>query len=160
MAPTLRCRRGPHPRRDRSLGFEDRACGEHRDPGPRGQANSRHPVGLRKLDDAPRCIPRMEGLGYEYVPEYEKELPMRRYFRKGPRENRTHHVHMVEDGRDFWVVHLRFRDFLRDHPDDARRYELLKRELVARFENDREAYTASKAEFIKTMLSKAAEAGY
>ena len=117
-------------------------------------------VGLRKLDDAPRCIPRMEGLGYEYVPEYEKELPMRRYFRKGPRENRTHHVYMVEDGRDFWVAHLRFRDFLRDHPDDARRYELLKRELVARFENDREAYTASKAEFIKTMLSKAAEAGY
>ena len=99
-------------------------------------------------------------IGYEYVPEYEKELPMRRYFRKGPRENRTHHVHMVEAGSDFWVTHLRFRDFLRDHPEDARRYEALKRDLVARFENDREAYTASKAEFIKTMLSKAAEAGY
>ena len=117
-------------------------------------------VGLRKLDDAPHCIPRLEKLGYEYVPDYEKELPMRRYFRQGSRENRTHHVHMVEEGSDFWVAHLRFRDFLRDHPDDARRYELLKRELVARFENDREAYTASKAEFIKTMLSKAAEAGY
>ncbi len=117
-------------------------------------------VGLRKLDDASRCIPRMEGLGHEYVAEYEKELPMRRYFWKGLRENRTHHVHMVEAGSDFWVTHLRFRDFLRDHPVDARRYEALKRDLVARFENDRDAYTASKAEFIKSILSKATEAGY
>jgi GrpB-like predicted nucleotidyltransferase (UPF0157 family) len=117
-------------------------------------------VGLRNLADAFPCIPRMEGLGYEYVPEYEKELPMRRYFRKGPPENRTHHVHMVENGSDFWVAHLRFRDFLRDHPEDARRYEALKRDLVARFENERDAYTASKAEFIKSIVGKAADAGY
>jgi GrpB-like predicted nucleotidyltransferase (UPF0157 family) len=117
-------------------------------------------VGLRDLADAGLCIPRMEGLGYEYVPEYEKELPMRRYFRKGPRENRTHHVHMVEEGSDFWLEHLRFRDYLRDHPKEARRYERLKRDLAARFANDRDAYTASKAEFIRSILSQAAEAGY
>ena len=117
-------------------------------------------VGLRKLDDAPRCIPGMEGLGYEYVPEYEKEMPMRRYFRKGPSENWTHHVHMVEEGGDFWVIHLRFRNFLRDHREDAPRYEGVKRELAARFANDRDAYTRSKAESITSILSKAAEAGY
>jgi GrpB-like predicted nucleotidyltransferase (UPF0157 family) len=102
----------------------------------------------------------MEELGYEYVPEYEKELPMRRYFRKGSPEKRTHHVHMVEERSDFWVAQLRFRNFLRDHRDDARRYELLKRELAARFENDREAYSASKTDFINSILIKAAEAGY
>lgn len=116
-------------------------------------------VGLRKLDDALCCIHRMEGLGYEYVPEYEKELPMRRYFRKGPKGSRTHHVHMVEKGSDFWLEHVRFRDFLRDHPDDARRYEQLKRELATRFENDRDAYSSSKTGFIKSILGKAAEAG-
>lgn len=32
-------------------------------------------AGLRTLDDARPCIPRLEAIGYEYVPEYEKELP-------------------------------------------------------------------------------------
>ncbi|MHA1354359.1 MAG: GrpB family protein, partial [Candidatus Heimdallarchaeota archaeon] len=41
-------------------------------------------IGLRSLDDAVHCIPLMEKLDYQYVPEYEDELPMRRYFRKPP----------------------------------------------------------------------------
>jgi GrpB-like predicted nucleotidyltransferase (UPF0157 family) len=117
-------------------------------------------VGLRTLEDALRCIPRMEGIGYEYVPEYERELPMRRYFRKGPVGNRTHHVHMVERGSTFWVEHLRFRDWLRDHPEDARRYERLKRDLAARFGNDRDAYSDAKTEFVRSILRKAEAAGY
>lgn len=117
-------------------------------------------VGLKTLSDAVHCIPRLQAVGYEYVPEYEKEVPERRYFRKGPLENRTHHVHMVEKGSDFWVKHLRFRDHLRDHPEDARRYERLKRELAARFTDDRDLYTESKTDLVESIVQRAAEEGY
>ena len=39
-------------------------------------------VGVESLDDAPVLVERLEGLGYEYVPEFERELPLRRFFRK------------------------------------------------------------------------------
>jgi len=40
-------------------------------------------VGLRRLQDATALIRPLERLGYEYVPEYDSEIPDRRYFRKG-----------------------------------------------------------------------------
>ncbi len=117
-------------------------------------------VGLRTLSDALRCIPRLEAIGYEYVPEYERELPQRRYFRKGPREDRTHHIHMVVRGGDFWRSHVAFRDWLRAYPEDAAAYARVKRDLVSRFGGDRDAYTEGKREFIEAILEKALAAGY
>jgi GrpB-like predicted nucleotidyltransferase (UPF0157 family) len=112
-------------------------------------------IGLRRLRDAKGCIPRLVAIGYEYVPEYEAALPERRYLRKGSRENRTHHIHMVERDSEFYRSHVLFRDHLRTHPEDARRYNALKRELAVRFASDREGYTEAKAPFIREILAKA-----
>ena len=112
-------------------------------------------VGIRWLHDARLCIGPLAAIGYEYVPEYEDELPERRYFRKGPPGGRTHHVHMVEVMSDFWDRHLRFRDYLRAHPEEARRYDALKRKLAAKFGADREAYTNAKAEYVRSVEAKA-----
>jgi GrpB-like predicted nucleotidyltransferase (UPF0157 family) len=49
--------------------------------------------------------------------------------------------------------HLVFRDHLRSHSDVARQYGMLKRQLAARFENDREDYTDGKTDFIVGVLS-------
>src|SRR5690242_16455065 len=84
-------------------------------------------VGLRRLLDAQDCILPIEGMNYEYVPEFEAEFPDRRYFRKGTNGVRSHQIHMVEIGSDFWERHLLFRDYLRDHPDAANDYAALKR---------------------------------
>ena len=62
---------------------------------------------------------------------------------------------MVEHGRDFWVRHLLFRDYLRRHPDEASAYQRLKAGLAARFGTDVEAYTEAKTEFIQSALAKA-----
>jgi hypothetical protein len=45
-------------------------------------------VGVRSLDDSPVLVEHLVGIGYEYVPEFERVLPFRRYFRK-VREGRT-----------------------------------------------------------------------
>ena len=69
--------------------------------------------------------------------------------RKGRAGARTHHLHMVEYGGDFWERHVLFRDYLRAHPEVARQYEELKRDLADRYGRDREGYTDAKTAFIK-----------
>ncbi len=110
---------------------------------------------VRHLDDARKCIEPLHAVGYEYVPEYEAELPERRYFHKGPSGDRTHHLHMVELTSDFWKRHLLFRDYLRAHPGTARQYQELKRRLAAQFGADRSGYTEAKGPFIRAVEEKA-----
>jgi GrpB-like predicted nucleotidyltransferase (UPF0157 family)/predicted RNA-binding protein associated with RNAse of E/G family len=114
-------------------------------------------VAVRKLSAANECIQPLRSIGYEYVPEYEKELPQRRYFRRGPEgvRNRHFHLHMVEHDGDFWKQHLLFRDYLRSHPDAAQQYCKLKKELAAKHASDREAYTEAKTSFIESVLETA-----
>jgi GrpB-like predicted nucleotidyltransferase (UPF0157 family) len=46
-----------------------------------------------------------------------------------------------------------FRDYLINNPLEASRYEALKIELVAKYKNDREAYTNMKVVYIKKLLN-------
>ena len=112
-------------------------------------------AGIRHLEDAMECVAPLAAIGYDYVPEFEAELPDRRYFWKGLREAHTHHVHLVEIGGTFWRRHLAFRDYLRTHPEDARRYAVLKRDLAAKFGADREGYTDAKTAFIRMIEATA-----
>jgi GrpB-like predicted nucleotidyltransferase (UPF0157 family) len=63
-------------------------------------------VGLPALVDVEARIPGLEASGYEYVPEYEQQLPERRYFRKPRRGPRAFHVHCVVRGSNCWIRHL------------------------------------------------------
>ncbi len=114
-------------------------------------------VGVTRLSDAKKCIAPLKSIGYEYVPEYEKEIPERRYFRKGPEgvPNRHFHLHMVEQNGSFWRRHLLFRDYLRSHQDVAQQYCKSKRELSKRYASDREAYTEAKTSFIESVIAQA-----
>jgi hypothetical protein len=51
-------------------------------------------VGVVSLDVSPQIVAAVEALGYVYVPDFERELPNRRYFRRtSPIGVTTHHVH-------------------------------------------------------------------
>jgi len=76
-------------------------------------------LGVRRLADVERRIPVLEADGWEYVPEHERIFPDRRFFARPVPRPRTHHLHAVEVGTDFWRDHLAFRDHLRTHPADA-----------------------------------------
>jgi GrpB-like predicted nucleotidyltransferase (UPF0157 family) len=110
-------------------------------------------VGVADIERAGQAVAGLINLGYEYVPEFESQLPDRRYFRRGSPE--THHVHMVPVSSDFWSEHLLFRDYLRTHPQAAEEYGKLKRGLAGRFRTDREAYRAGKVPFIDTVVDAA-----
>jgi GrpB-like predicted nucleotidyltransferase (UPF0157 family) len=69
---------------------------------------------------------------------------------------RTHHLHLVPTGSDWYQAELAFRDYLIAHPVDADRYARLKQDLAERFPDDREAYTDGKSEFIARINARAA----
>ncbi len=112
-------------------------------------------AGIRTLDDAPACVPLLAALGYEFKPVAEDTIPERRYFRKGPVGARTHHLHMVALGGEFWRRHLAFRDALRADPATAADYAALKRRLAADFRDDRIGYTEAKTAFIRAVEARA-----
>ena len=113
-------------------------------------------VGLRCLADSEGCIPILERLGYEYKGEFG--IPGRLYFRRSSEGKRTHQVHIVEEGSNFWELLLLFRDYLREHPEEAQEYCNLKERLAARFRSQRAEYTKAKTEFIAGVIAKARRA--
>jgi GrpB-like predicted nucleotidyltransferase (UPF0157 family) len=114
-------------------------------------------AGIYRLSDAPRIIPRMGRLGYEYLQEPEAELPERRYFRLLGAGDGPHlfHVHMAQVGGPFWERHLLFRDFLKSHAEVAREYEALKWKLADLHGSDVAAYADAKTPFIRKVEAEA-----
>lgn len=110
-------------------------------------------VGVPSLETLGDREPRLVVAGYEYVPAYETKVPDRRFFRRCLRGLRTHHLHVVALGGTGWVRYLAFRDRLRADPEVAASYAELKRELAARFADDRDAYTDGKTRFVETVLA-------
>lgn len=92
--------------------------------------------------------------GWEYLGEYG--IPGRRYLRRIDDQGiRSHHLHIFVAGDAHVSRHLAFRDYLREHAADAKRYSDLKRKLAAHFPDDIEAYMDGKDELIKALEAKA-----
>lgn len=110
-------------------------------------------LGVKQLSEVNAdFIQKLEMLGYEYVPEYEKEIPERRYFRKNNTHGiRIHQIHVTQKDSPFWHRHIKFRDYLRTHPAAAKEYEELKKKLAKKY-TDTQEYARAKSDFIKSIL--------
>lgn len=108
-------------------------------------------LGLKQVPPTPTQVSSLEALGYLYCGELG--IPGRHYFRRGM--PRTHQIHAVQVGSEFWKTHILFRDFLKTHPEAAQQYEALKRKLAVQFRYDRDRYTESKAPLIQQLLIQA-----
>jgi GrpB-like predicted nucleotidyltransferase (UPF0157 family) len=67
---------------------------------------------------------------------------------------RTHQIHVCPAGSEWELRHLRFRDQLRAHPEDADRYEDLKRRLADEHPNDVFTYVEGKTSFIREIETR------
>ena len=110
-------------------------------------------LGADSLTDVESRIEALSGLGYAYVPKYERELPMRRYFVKSSAGALRIHLHAVERGSRLWQEHLAFRDALRADAGLRSEYQSLKLDLAERFAGDKSAYTDAKGPFIRAVLA-------
>ncbi len=106
-----------------------------------------------------RIVPLLESEGYEYLwrPTHGEDGPpwYAWFIKRDPHTGvRTYHIHMVLKGFEHWD-RLLFRDYLRDHPEVATQYGMLKRQLSAAHPRDRVAYTQGKSEFIRKVTKQA-----
>jgi GrpB-like predicted nucleotidyltransferase (UPF0157 family) len=117
-------------------------------------------VGVETLARDRELIEAVEQLGYVYHPEFEDTLPERRFLARhgapelAPGASHTgYQVHIFEFTDPWWGRNLRFRDYLRTHPDDARRYGDLKRELALKMPEDRDRYQVEKSPLILELMA-------
>jgi GrpB-like predicted nucleotidyltransferase (UPF0157 family) len=109
-------------------------------------------IGVADLESSRPCIELLADLDYCYAP-YRHDVM--HWFCKPTPARRTHHLHLVPTGAPRFTDVLIFRDHLRAHPDAARRYEQLKRELADRYTGDRDAYTDGKSAMVAELTAEA-----
>jgi len=97
----------------------------------------------------------MTGNGYIHMEEQTGHLMFVKGYSPGGLEKESYHIHMGPVNQNWLWDRIYFRDYLNINPDEAREYEMLKNELALKYQNDREAYTEGKADYIKTVTEKA-----
>jgi GrpB-like predicted nucleotidyltransferase (UPF0157 family) len=109
--------------------------------------------GVETLMDAGALSTRLCEIGYSTSAEFNASLSDRKWFMRWADGRRTHHLHVVVHGGAVWRERLAFRDRMRGDADAAAGYESLKTSLATRHRDDREAYTAAKADFVRSFCS-------
>lgn len=72
---------------------------------------------------------------------------------RGSFDETPFHVHVVEESSDSRMM-IKFRDYLRAHPDEARRYEDLKK-AVGEQHDDANAYANAKSSYVLEIVRRA-----
>lgn len=90
----------------------------------------------------------LESLGYAFDHRDESHVFFVRSFGEFPL-----HVHVVEESSDSRMM-IKFRDYLRVHPDEARRYEDLKKALAEQHD-DANAYANAKSSYVLEIVRRA-----
>ena len=106
-------------------------------------------VAVPSANDVPTAIERLRSLGYVY--QGDKGIRGREAF-LWPPGAKPHHLYVVVAGSRPHADHVRFRDYLREHPDVAQEYAELKKGLAERYGEDRLGYTDAKDEFVAEVL--------
>jgi GrpB-like predicted nucleotidyltransferase (UPF0157 family)/predicted nucleotidyltransferase len=112
-------------------------------------------VVVRSTDDVPGAIERLKSVGYQH--QGDQGVPGREAFNWPPGDER-HHLYIVVRGSPAYQRHVLIRDYLRAHPDEARTYGELKKNLAEAYRFDRAAYTEAKDAFTDRIFSMAIEA--
>ncbi len=87
---------------------------------------------------------------------WKKDNPekTKRYFREGSGRRRTH-IHVRRAGSWNEQFALLFRDYIRAHLEDQRKYETVKRELATKHRLERHKYTDAKDTVIWEIIYRA-----
>ena len=92
----------------------------------------------------------LERHGYICMTQSSSRLSFNKGYTPAGYAPEVFHIHVHRFGDNNEII---FRDYLRTHPEAARRYEALKLSLLARFRSDRDAYTAAKTPFVSSILA-------
>lgn len=95
---------------------------------------------------------RMESAGYICMSRSGQRMSFNKGYTPQGYAEKVFHIHFRRPGDNDEIL---FRDYLIAHPLKAREYETLKKSLLPRYRNDRDAYTGAKSEFVRSILRAA-----
>ena len=78
----------------------------------------------------------------------------KRYFREAPGTRRTH-IHVRRAGSWSEQFALLFRDYVREHEQEARAYAEVKYRLAEEYRDDRQGYTEAKGPYLWEIMKRA-----
>ena len=109
-------------------------------------------VVVARHSDVARTIERLATIGYRHIGDLGIEG--REAFDESAGLPR-HNLYVCREGTIGIVNQIAVRDYLRGHPDAARRYGELKKRLAAEFPNDIDRYVFGKTDFVLDVLRRA-----
>jgi GrpB-like predicted nucleotidyltransferase (UPF0157 family) len=109
---------------------------------------------VASMEQARSLAEPLSRIGYTTSAAFNASLTNRQWFMRWTDGRRTHHLHVVVQGSLEWGERIDFRDALRRDPALARRYLALKQALALAHRQDREAYTAAKSDFVRSVLGE------
>ncbi len=118
-------------------------------------------IEVSSLDETKeKIVPLLLAQRYEYFwrPTFGENIPpfYAWFIKRNARGARTHHLHMVERDFEHWD-RLLFRDYLRAHPETAKKYQALKLRCAQESGGNRVDYTRRKSDFIEKVTHTAKE---
>ena len=105
-------------------------------------------IELFRFENGFQCAEPLSNIGYKH--RIIAELPDRHYFSKG--DPRTHQLHMYGQKSKYLLEQLRFRDKLRDDPELASEYQVIKEKLSRTYDTNKFAYAEAKSKFIESVV--------
>lgn len=109
---------------------------------------------VEALPPAPEAGEHLTEAGWHLVPPELDARPWRRLYVLPEGDRRLAHLILVRRTHPRWRGTIAFRDALRADPDLAARYAAVKRAAADAHPDDREAYTAAKADFIRDVVAQ------
>lgn len=93
----------------------------------------------------------LEKAGYICMSESESRMSFNKGYTPSGYADKVFHIHIHNHGDN---DEIEFRDYLIQHPTEAKEYEQKKLSLLPKFKNDRDGYTAAKSDFINSIISR------
>lgn len=90
-------------------------------------------------------------LGYTILGE--SGMLFRRFFKKEDNKQ-SYNIHLYEKGDDEIKRYIKFRDWMKNHPEDRKRYENLKLLLAKKYPDDLYSYCEGKEVFVREIDEK------
>lgn len=109
-------------------------------------------ISVVNFDDEEPFRGKIEKLGF--VLRKENPDKTKKYFRENP-GNRRIHIHVRRSGSFSEEMTLLFRDYLRIHPEDCKKYAKEKHRLMTLYKNDRPKYVDGKGPVVWEILQRA-----
>lgn len=108
---------------------------------------------VKNVDKIETCVEDLEALGYIY--QLESEIPEARFFMKIEEEIAYYIYIFKASEKEKRDKHVALRDYLIQHPEEAKAYGELKSKVVKRYAFDEKGYCKGKEAHLKALVEKA-----